>query len=67
MKRDISAEVERRLQALRAQYADRFTEDQFSGIRTNIERSVTAGSKLHDCELPNEIGPDFDPRAMTRA
>lgn len=67
MEPDVATEVERRLTVIRDQYRERFTDEEFEGIRANIERSVTAGLKLRACELPNEVGPHFDPRAMSRA
>jgi hypothetical protein len=56
--------VERRLAAITNRFPDRFTDEQVDQIRRRIARSVTLGANLARVDLPNGIGPNFDPRAM---
>ena len=67
MEPQLAVEVERRLQVIRERYPDRFDDEALKGIRSSVERSVTAGEALRACDLPNDVGPHFDPRGMSRA
>ncbi|HET7055958.1 MAG TPA: hypothetical protein VFI12_05810 [Thermomicrobiales bacterium] len=61
---DYDAIVEHRLAAITSRFPDRFTGEQVDQIRRRVARSVTLGANLAKVELPNGIGPNFDPRAM---
>ena len=61
---DHDATVERRLAAVTSRFPDRFTDEQVDQIRRRVARSVTLGANLARVELPNGIGPNFDPRAI---
>ena len=63
---DRDAIVERRLAAITSRFPDRFTDEQVDQIRHRIARSVTLGANLAKVDLPNGIGPNFDPRAMAK-
>jgi hypothetical protein len=56
--------VERRLAAITSRFPDRFTDEQVDQIRRRVARSVTLGANLARVDLPNGIGPNFDPRAI---
>ena len=56
--------VERRVVAITSRFPNRFTDEQVDQIRRRVARSVTLGANLAKVELPNGIGPHFDPRAM---
>jgi hypothetical protein len=61
---DHDATIELRMTAIASRFPDRFTAEQFDQIRRRVARSVTLGANLARVELPNGIGPNFDPRAM---
>jgi hypothetical protein len=61
---DHDAVIERRVTSITSRFPDRFTDGQVDQIRRRVARSVTLGANLAKVELPNGIGPNFDPRAM---
>lgn len=63
--KDAKREIKRRLKAIQRRFPDRFSDKQVDEIRSRVARSVALGANLAKLDLPNGIGPDFDPRAMS--
>ena len=63
--KDAKRESKRRLKSITRRFPDRFSDEQVDQIRGRVARSVALGGNLAKVELPNGIGPDFDPRAMS--
>jgi hypothetical protein len=57
-------EIDRRIEAMRARFPDRFTPAQIDQIRERIARSIGLAATLRQTELENGLGPWFDPRSI---
>jgi hypothetical protein len=58
------SEGSRRLAAVLTRFPDRFDSAQVEEIRRRIDRSVALAGRLSKVDLPNGVGPEFDPRSM---
>ena len=63
--KDAKREIKRRMKSIQRRFPDRFSDKQVDEIRSRVARSVTLGANLARLDLPNGIGPDFDPRGMS--
>jgi hypothetical protein len=63
--KDAKREIKRRKKSIQRRFPDRFSDKQVDEIRSRVARSVMLGANLARLDLPNGIGPDFDPRGMS--